>query len=287
MNDNHQMKGKVVLITGATSGIGKEAAVALAGMGATVVAVGRNQERATKAVEEIERRSGSRSVEPMLADLSQMSEVGRLAARFLRQHDALHVLINNAGFATKTRETTAEGVESQWAVNYLAPYLLTTRLLDCLKESASARIVNVSASAHAWGTLDFGDLEMARDYKGIKMYARTKTALNSFTFELARRLRDSRVSVNCLHPGVVRSNFPATALFPMAAVFRVFFTSPEKGARNTVYLASSPDVEGVTGEYYVGMRARLASEESRDPAKAERLFELTAKQIAGLERGSP
>ena len=279
------MKGKVVLITGATSGIGKEAAVALAEMGATVVAVGRNKERSKAAVDEIRSRSGSSSVELLLADLSRQSEVRDLAARFLEKHDALHVLINNAGFATRTRELTVDGIESQWAVNYLAPYLLTSLLLDCMRRSAPARIINISATAHAWGELDFDDMEMKDNYKGIKMYARTKTALNSFTFELARRLKKADITVNCLHPGVVRTNFPATALFPMATIFRIFFMSPQKGAKSTVYLASSPEVEGASGLYYVGMKRANASENSRDASKATKLFELTANQV-GLSSGA-
>lgn len=279
MKKSEDIHGKVVLITGATSGIGKETAVALAKMGATVVAVGRNRERSETAVEEIKSRSASQNVELLLADLSSLAEVRTLSRRFLERHSRLHVLINNAGFASKMRTATAEGIESQWAVNYLAPFLLTHLLLDCLKKSAPARVINVSATLHKLGTLDFDDLEMENGYRGLKMYARSKTALNSFTFELAKRVAGDGITVNCLHPGVVKTNFKATALFPMAALFRPFFTSSEKGAGNTIFLATAPELDGVTGQYYLSHETANASAESRDPKKAKHLYELTEKQV--------
>src|SRR5215210_591469 len=247
------MGGKVVLITGGTSGIGKAAATALAAMGARVVITGSNPERGEAALAELQGDSRNDSVDLMLADLSKQAEVRRLAEEFLQRHDRLDVLVNNAGVVQSKRTETTDGIETTLAINHLAPFLLTNLLLDRLKQSAPSRVITVSSEAQRWGNIDFDDIQSTRKYKGFPVYGMTKLANIMFTYELAERLKGSFVTANCLHPGPVSTNFGKNNGGPMALFFRAakpFMRTPEQGADTLIWLASSSDVNGVSGEYF-------------------------------------
>src|SRR5215207_11420697 len=215
------MGGKVVLITGGTSGIGKAAATALAAMGGEVVVTGRSRERGETAVEEIRRGSGNEGVSLVLADLSVQAEVRRLAEEFGRTHDRLDVLVNNAGVILSRRTETPDGMETTLAINHLAPFLLTNLLLERLKESAPSRVITVSSEAERMGNIDFDDIQSTRKYRGFPVYGTTKLANIMFTYELAERLKGTFVSANCLHPGPVGTNFGKNNAGPMALFFRL------------------------------------------------------------------
>jgi retinol dehydrogenase 14 len=274
------MAEKVCLITGATSGIGKATAVGLANMGASVVMVGRDRGRGEAAMAEIKEGSPNASVDLMLADLSSQKEIRRLADEFKDAYPRLDVLVNNAGVFLGKRITTADGIEMTFAVNHLAYFLLTNLLLDVLEASAPSRIVNVSSGAQSNGTIDFADLQGEKGYKGTKAYSQSKLANVLFTYELARRLEGTGVTANCLHPGAVRTNFGSgsSGIFGfMVRALRPLMVSPEKGAETSIYLASSPEVEGVSGRYFVKKAGARSSDESYDERTARRLWEVSAE----------
>lgn len=280
------MKGKTVLITGANTGIGLETTAALAGMGADVVLTARDPAKGKAAVEEIRRRHPSANVEAMELDLSRLADVRVFAQAFLERHEPLDVLINNAGLMLGDRSMTEDGNETTFQVNHLGPFLLTHLLLDRIKASAPSRIVNVASTAHRGGRLDFSDLQSERSYAGMRVYGMTKLCNVLFTRELARRLEGSGVTVNCLHPGTVRTGFgmdgDAKGLLRIGlAIGRPFFLSPAGGAKTTVFLASSPDVEGRTGGYYTRSRLFRPSARARDDETARRLWEVS-EQLVGL-----
>ena len=286
------MCGKTCLVTGATNGIGKVTARELARMGARVVMVGRNRGRAEAALGEVRRASGNEQVELVLADLSSMAEVRRIAAEFLASHDALHVLVNNAGAMNTSRTLTVDGYETTFATNHLAYFLLTHLLLDRIKATArdgqAARIVNVSSRAHGRGPIDFDDLHAERGYSIAKAYGRSKLANVLFTYELARRLEGTGVTANALHPGVVRTGFGKNSGGLLGNVVKVgisgvglFFSSPEKGAETSIYLATSPEVEGVTGKYFARSRETPSSADSHD-REAARLLWQVSEQLCGI-----
>jgi len=282
---NDGMRGKTILITGGTSGIGKAAAVALAAMGANVVIVGRNQKRGEAAVEEIRARSHNESVELMLADLSVKAEVRGLAEEFQERHDRLDVLANNAGLVHSKRTETPDGIETTLAINHLAPFLLTNLLLGRLEKSAPSRVITVSSEAQRWGTMDFEDMQSRRKYRGFPVYGMTKLANIMFTYELAERLNGTGVSANCLHPGSVGTNFGQNNRGPMALFFRTFkpfMRSPEQGADTLVWLASSPEVEGVSGKYYSDRKEIEAKKVAYDRAARRRLWEIS-EELTGLK----
>jgi retinol dehydrogenase-14 len=274
------MGEKVCLITGATSGIGKATAMGLANMGASVVMVGRDRGRGEAALAEIKEGSGNASVDLKLADLSSQEQIRRLAAEFKDAYSRLDVLINNAGVIRSRRTTTADGLETTFAVNHLASFLLTNLLLDALKASAPSRIVNVASGEQRNGTIDFDDLQGEKEYKTAKAYGQSKLATVLFTYELARRLEGTGVSANCLHPGVVGTNlgsgvsgvfgFTVRALTPL-------MKSPEKGAQTSIYLASSSEVEGLSGRYFVKKAEARSSDVSYDEGIAGRLWEASAE----------
>jgi NAD(P)-dependent dehydrogenase (short-subunit alcohol dehydrogenase family) len=276
------MTGKTCIVTGASLGIGKETAAALAGMGARVVTVCRDPARGEAARADIVGQSGSSDVELMIADLSSLDEIRGLAAAYRQKHQQLHVLVNNAGAYNANRTTTKDGFETTFGVNHLAYFLLTGLLLDVLKASAPARIINVSSMAHLRGHMNFDDLQSAKKYSGMKAYGQSKLANVLFTYELARRLEGTGVTANALHPGVVRTGFGKNnpgwwgALFGVFQVVgRPFYISPAQGAATSIYLASSPEVEGVTGKYFVKCRAVDSNAESRDAAVARRLWQVS------------
>ena len=274
------MTGKTVLITGATSGIGKATAMGLAHMGARVVMVGRDRGRGEAAMADIKEDSGNASVDLMLADVSSQEEIRRLANEFKEAYPRLDVLINNAGVFRSERITTADGIEATFAVNHLAYFLLTNLLLDRLKAGAPSRIVNVASADHSNATIDFDDLQGEEGYTGAKAYSRSKLANVLFTYELARRLQGTGVTVNCLHPGVVGTNLGSGVSGAFGFVVRALrplMKSPEKGAETSIYLASSPEVEGLSGGYFVKKAEARSSNASHDERLATRLWEVSAE----------
>lgn len=277
------MARKVCIVTGANSGIGKETAERLAGLGATVVMVCRNSKRGEKAIADIRTRSRSDLVELLLADFRSLEAVRTLAKEFSEKHDSLHVLVNNAGVARVMRSVTVDGFETTFQVDYLSHFLLTNLLLEMLKQSAPSRIINVSSVAHYGGKLNLDDLQMKRGYGVMKSYSQAKLAQVLFTYELARRLEGTGVTANCLHPGAVATNIWGSAMGPfsfLGKISKLFLTSPEKGAETPVYLATSPEVEGVTGKYFEQKRDKRSSEDSYDVAMAEKLWNESEKLIA-------
>jgi retinol dehydrogenase 14 len=270
---------KTVLVTGGTGGIGKATATGLAAMGARVGIIGRDTARTRAAAAEIATASGNPAVDPFPADMSSQAEVRRLAGKALAAYPQLDVLVNNVGGFWATRRVTADALEYTFAVNHLAPFLLTSLLLDRLTASAPARIVTVSSGAHTTGTINFSDLQGERRYSGQQAYSQSKLANVMFTYELARRLEGTCVTATVLHPGVVRTGFaaenPSPAWKAFLPLIRLFLKTPEKGAATSIYLASSPEVEGVTSTYFAGNKQKASSPASRDPAASERLWQLS------------
>jgi NAD(P)-dependent dehydrogenase (short-subunit alcohol dehydrogenase family) len=278
------MAQKICMVTGASSGIGKATSGKLAGLGADVVMVSRTKDRGEDAVGDIKDKNPDARVELLLADFSSLDSVRSLAREFSERHDALHVLVNNAGVAQVRRSVTVDGFETTFEVDYLSHFLLTNLLLDPLKKGAPSRIVNVSSVAHYGGHLDFDDLQMERGYEVMRAYSRAKLAQVLFTYELARRLEGTGVTANCLHPGAVATNIWGRSLGPFSFVGNVtklFLVSPEKGSETSVYLASSPEVQGVTGKYYDQMREKKSSADSYDVGLAERLW-TESEKLVGL-----
>ena len=275
--------GRTVLVTGATSGIGFETAVALARLGDTVLVHGRTVAKASAAAAEVGRRAGADArVEPIAADLSSLAEVRRLGAEVAARPEPLDVLLNNAGLYMRRRRLTVDGLETTFAVNHLAPFLLTDLLLPRLRE-AGGRVVTVASEAHRNGRIDFDNLQGERRYLSWPAYANSKLANILFTIELARRTDGTGVTANCLHPGVILSSGLwkglAVGLFSLLA--RPFGISPAAGARTSVYLASSPDVDGITGLYYAARRPARPAPQALDLATAERLWDVSAALLAG------
>lgn len=281
------MRDKICLVTGATSGIGKATALGLAKLGATVIIVGRDQNRSKAARDEIKAAAGNPKVDFLLADLSSQAEIRRLVQDFNGLYPQLHVLVNNAGVAPIKRSLTVDGIEITFAVNYLAPFLLTNLLVDTLKAASPARVVNVAGEFHRKATIRFGDLMSEKDYNGIQANNQAKLALILFTYELSRRLAGSGVTVNCLHPGAVNTDAPLKDpdLSPFArsmySLVRPFFLSPEKGAETSVFLAASSQVEGVSGKYFIKKAEVGSSPESYREEIARRLWEVSV-QLTGL-----
>lgn len=279
------MQGKTVMVTGASTGIGKATAVGIARLGASLVLVCRSEEKARAAVEEIKAKSGNPDVSVLLADLSSQQSIRALAEEYRTSGRPLHVLVNNAGAIVMERRVTVDGIESTFAVNHLGYFLLTQLLLDVLKKSAPARIVNVASEAHRSGRFDWDDLQHERGYRGFRAYGDSKLANICFTYELSRRLASSGVTVNCLHPGVVASNFgqgDGTRWMKWAVkIVKPFFISTEQGAATSIWLATSPEVEGVTGKYFSKCREKRSSGRSYDEAAQTRLWNVSEK-LTGL-----
>ena len=281
------MNGKVCVVTGATSGIGKAAATALARQGAQVVVVGRDPARAEATAAEI----GAVSTVPPkveIADLASMEQVRALAGR-LASLERIDVLINNAGLVLGEHRVTQDGFEHVFAVNHLAPFLLTNLLLPKLTGSAPARVITVTSDAHSAAKLDLDDPNLEHGWDSWRSYANSKLANILFTRELARRLDGTGVTANCAHPGVVRTGFgrESRPLLKLGiTIARPFMASPERGADTIVYLASSPDVAGQTGGYYVKRQRREPSAAARDDTAARELWELS-ERMTGLAPARP
>jgi len=281
--DGQWICGKTCMITGATSGIGRSSAIELGKMGAKLILVCRNRERGEELVREI-RGNGNSEVELMLADLESQAQIRKLAADFLATKKPLHVLINNAGVFNLKRKTTSDGIEEVFAVNHLAYFLLTMLLLDRIKESAPARIINIASDLHSRATMKFDDLGGERSYGGMRSYGQSKLGNVLFTYELARRLAGTGVTVNCVHPGAVATNLAKNNGALAMAVWKLiglFVKSPEVGARTQVYLAAAPEVEGITGKYFIDSKEARSSAESHDANVAQRLWDISA-QMTGL-----
>jgi retinol dehydrogenase 14 len=278
------MRGKTCVVTGANSGIGLETAVALAQAGARVAVVCRTAEKSEQTVSEIKRRSPAADVLPFAADLSSQREVRTVAARIAGALPRLSVLVNNAGLMLRERVLTEDGIETTFAVNHLAYFLLTRLLEPALVAGAPSRVVNVASRAHLSGALRFDDLMGSHGYDGWQAYAQSKLANVVFTYELARRFAGTGVTANCLHPGVVGTNIghagPSWIRFGIKLV-RPFLLSPKRGAATSIHLASSPEVEGVTGKYFVGRREERTSDESYDREVAVRLWKVS-EELTGL-----
>ena len=286
--DQGLMAGKTVLITGATSGIGKATALGLATMGAHLAITGRDIGRIEAAGEEI-RAAGGGQVDLFIADLSSQSEVRRLVEEVLQTLSRIDVLINNVGGYWDTRHVTADGLERTFALNHLAPFLLTNLLLDKLKQSAPARVVTVSSNAHAMGRIDFNDLQGERSYSGARAYNQSKLANVVFSYELARRLLATSVTANALHPGLVSTSFGAEDPARVQRVFipflRPFMKSPARGATTSIHLASARELEQVSGQYFSSSRPKKSSERSYDQAAAARLWQVS-DDLVGLTRSA-
>jgi len=278
------LTGKTILITGGTSGIGFVAARSLADMGATVVLVGRDPARTAASAATIQRETGNSAVNALTANLSSVEEVRNLAGSFMAQYSRLDVLLNNAGAVFTKRQTTVDGYERTFALNHLAPFLLTNLLLDRLKAYAPARIVTVSSMAHAGQKIDFDDVNRTtHSYGAWRAYGESKLANIMFTYALARRLAGTGVTANTLHPGVVNTNFAKNNGGPMKfamALFSPFEITPEKGAQTSIYLASSPEVADVSGQYFVKSKPAKSSPASYDEAAQERLWSLSERMTA-------
>jgi retinol dehydrogenase 14 len=275
------LSGKVCMVTGASSGIGLVTARRLAEMGAHVCMVCRDRVRGEAAMNEIKQKSGG-GVELMIADLGSQKAIRKLADQYLARHDRLDVLVNNAGLMRRYRTLTEDGLEETFAVNHIAYFLLTNLLLDLLKRSAPSRVVNVASVAHSSGTINFDDLQGQKSYSSMSAYRQSKLANILFTYELARRTRGTGVTVNCLHPGIIATGIVRDLPKVVALALRMFFTTAEKGADTSVYLACSPEIEQVTGKYFVNKKEARSGEESYNEEVARRLWTVSAR-LTGLE----
>ena len=288
------MQGKTVVVTGGNSGIGLETAEALAGMGARVIVTARNADKGRAAVAGIVQRLGGHAqLQLVVFDLADLTSVRRGAEEILEQAPRLDVLVNNAGIVLTERHETVDGFEATFGTNHLGPFLLTNLLLDRLRASAPSRIVNVASTAHnaARKGIPFDDLQSTRRYRGMRVYGESKLANILFTSELARRLAGSGVTANSLHPGTVRTGYGADGdakgfLAFGLKISRPFFLSPAKGARTSVYLASSPAVEGVTGEYFDKCKQAKTRRWAQDAQAAQRLWQVS-EELVGLSTPAP
>jgi NAD(P)-dependent dehydrogenase (short-subunit alcohol dehydrogenase family) len=279
----NSLKDRICLITGATSGIGKATAVALARMDATVVVHGRNRQKCETTVNAIRKETGNQQVEALVADLASLQDTRRLAQEFAARHSQLHILVNNAGLSLRLRKESTDGFELMFAVNHLAHFLLTNLLLDTIVGSAPARIINVSSGLHRYAKMDFSDLQMMRKFSAMRGYGVSKAANVMFTYELARRVAGRNVTVNAINPGMTATNigmeeggvFSATKKL----MDRVMGRSAEQGADTVVFLAASPEVSAVSGKYFENRKAVSSSAITRDKAACSRLWDISAKLV--------
>jgi len=273
------IKDKVCLVTGATAGIGKVTAQALAEQGAKVIIVSRSKEKCSSTVSELKQTTGNKDIEFIASDLSSQKEIYNLAQEFKKKFSHLDILVNNAGAVFTSKELSPDGIEMTLALNHLNYFLLTNLLIDLLKASLAARVVNVSSMAHERGQINFDDLQGERRYSGWGAYCQSKLANVLFTYELARRFVGTKITANALHPGVVGTNFGANNKGIMALFVRLylklFSISDKEGAETSIYLASSPEVENITGQYFVKKKPRISAPISHDKSIALRLWQVS------------
>ena len=283
------LRGRICVVTGSTSGLGKETAVGLAKLGATLVLVCRDRERGERVRREIEDRTGNRDTELAIADLSDPASIHDVAREIILRHPAVHVLVNQAGLVTNRREVTPGGLERMFAVNHLAYFALANRLRPALEAGAPSRIINVGGGIQAAGDIHFDDLQAERRFGWFRQLAQSKLGNVLFTYEMARRLDGTGVTVNCVDPGGVRTSLGKnTGGLPrlLMSVFRPLFATAEAGAEPSIWLASAPELEGVTGRYFQKKKQAKSSPRSYDEDLAARLWDVSAK-LALLPETSP
>ncbi|WP_438347345.1 SDR family oxidoreductase [Paenibacillus sp. FA6] len=277
------MRNKVVMVTGANSGMGLATSIELAQRGAHVIMVCRNEERARLAHEEAVRQSGSERIEWMLGDLGDLDSIRKLVVDFKKKFDVLDVLINNAGVVSLKHEYTQHGFEIHMGINHLGHFLLTNLLIDKLKNAEQGRIVNVSSGAYKVGKIHFDDPALKKRYHVVKGYAQSKLANILFTKQLAERLKDSRVTANCLHPGAVMTNLGIDRKTGFGkrvyALLRPFFLTPKEGAQSAIYLATSSEITGVSGEYFYRQEVKNLSVRANNKQDAEHLWRWSEEQV--------
>lgn len=285
MNASQPMSGRIVVVTGATGGIGKATAAGLAALGARVGIVGRSPDRLTATAAELGGLAGPGPIDVFAADLSSQEQVRRLAAELEERYPRIDALVNNVGGFWAHRHVTADGLELTFALNHLAPFLLTGLLIDRMRAHGDARIVAVASSAESLGRIDFDDLQGTQRYSGQRAYNQAKLADLLFTFELARRLRGTTVTANAVHPGVTRTAFgaedQARLYASMGGLARPFMRSPERGADTVVWAASSPELDGTSGQYFHDRRAKRPSPRAIDETTAKRLWRVS-EELVGL-----
>ncbi len=278
------MVGKICLVTGANSGIGYAISLGLAKMGATVVMVCRNKSRGGTALTKIKKKSDNNSISLLLADLSSQTAIRQLDTDFKKKFKKLDILINNAGVITQQRMVTEDGLEMQFALNHLCPFLLTDLLLDSLKKSDSARIINISSNAHRTVSINFEDLQSNQTYKSIEVYNRTKLCNVLFTYELARQLNGTHITANCLHPGVIRTKLLSEFIsinefiggkWGLNFIRWLRYSTPAKGAETPLYLASSSELERVSGKYFDNKKIVDSSKYSYELTTAKKLWKIS------------
>jgi NAD(P)-dependent dehydrogenase (short-subunit alcohol dehydrogenase family) len=272
------MNGKIVLITGATSGIGYETALALAKKNATVVITARNMEKGNSVKEDLILKSTNLDIHFLECDLASFESIKRFAAEFRNNFDKLHILINNAGIWDFTRRESRDGIENTFATNHLAPFLITYLLIDILIKSSPARIINLTSGLH-FGSINFHDIEFSRGFSGFKAYKQSKLANILFTRSLSKRLNGNGITVNCVHPGMVNTNLARDAGWFLRGAFKLFGKSPQKGAQTSIYLATSPEVKNITGEYFSNCKVKRSSKQSYDMVMADKLWKISEKYI--------
>jgi NAD(P)-dependent dehydrogenase (short-subunit alcohol dehydrogenase family) len=272
------MKGKIVLITGATSGIGKETATGLAMLGATVVITTRDVQRGEQTRQELIEATKNTNIDVLFCDLASFSSIRDCCREFLKKYPALHVLINNAGIVNYHRRESKDGIENTFAVNYLAPFLMTNLLLDALKKSAPARIINLTSGLHS-GTIHFNDLEFKHGYSGMKVYGHSKLASILFTRLLAEKIKGTDITVNCVNPGMSATNLGRDAGWFSAKFFKLLGKEPSIAAQTPIYLASSSEVETITGEYFEKKSVKQTKTETYDMDAAKKLWEISKKYV--------
>ncbi|MCJ7443088.1 MAG: SDR family oxidoreductase [Methanotrichaceae archaeon] len=265
------MQDRIVLITGSTDGIGKQTAIGLANMGAHVLLHGRNSRKGHTVLDEIKNKTGNANLELFIADLSSQRQVRKLVIDVKQRHDRLHVLINNARVFMPERNLTEDGLETTFAVNHMAPFILTYELLELLNKSEPSRIINVASIAHWNARVDWSNFQGERYYDGFQAYATSKLGVILFTYVLAERLKDTGVTVNCLHPGVIKTKLLRAGFGDYPG------ENPEKGAQTSIYLASSPDIEKLSGLYFEKSRPSTSSPSSRDSALQNKFWQLSEK----------
>lgn len=272
------MKGKIVLITGATSGLGKETARALATLGATIVITTRDTQKGEQTKQELIESTQNKNINVMYCDLASFVSIRTFCAEFLQKYEALNVLINNAGIWDYRRRVSKDGIEETFAVNYLAPFLMTNLLLEALQKSVPSRIINVTSGLHS-GTIQFDDLEFTKNFSGLKVYGHSKLAVILFTRLLAEKLEGTGITVNCVNPGMTKTNLGRDAGFVSQLFFKIMGKNPAKGTETAVYLASSPDAATISGEYFEKKQVQKTNLETYDMDEANKLWDISKKYV--------